>query len=225
MKCKKAFVRGSWRKEKVKNPSMMTCKKCGKAEGEYYEGILQLRNVRDDVLECIRDFVDKNKDRGFFITKEKKAYGGLDFYVTSQRIIQTLGKRLEARFGGKCVVSPHLQSRDRQKSKNLYRVNVLYRVPAVCLGDLVSWDKGVGMVLKVGKKKVTIDNFLIKSNSTIELGDVKLLVVYSTTVSKIKPSIEVLHPETYQSVEVSNVLDVKNGEKVKVVMWKGVWLV
>ena len=46
-------------------------------------------------------------------------------------------------------------------------------------------------------------------------------------MSKVKPNVEVLHPETYESVEVKNkkLRKLKLGEKVKIVRWKGVYVV
>jgi NMD protein affecting ribosome stability and mRNA decay len=41
-----------------------------------------------------------------------------------------------------------------------------------------------------------------------------------TRVTKLFPSIEVLHPETYASAKVENKADVKLGEKVKVFQYK-----
>jgi NMD protein affecting ribosome stability and mRNA decay len=46
-----------------------------------------------------------------------------------------------------------------------------------------------------------------------------------TTVSKLEPQIEVLDPDTYQSVPVENSKKLKLGEKVKVVKDKGLFYV
>ena len=57
---------------------------------KYFEGILQIRNHTDELLEYIRKKVETDKKA--IITKELKVMGGVDFYFSSQRYLRSLGK-------------------------------------------------------------------------------------------------------------------------------------
>ncbi|GAF87336.1 unnamed protein product [marine sediment metagenome] len=130
--------------------------------GNYYTGILQLRNPNDDAVRLIRDLAEKRKD--FLITKEAKVPGGIDFYVTDNSFLVALGKKVKVKFGGDMKISKKLFSKDRQTSRLVYRVNVLVRIPWYKRGDVIkigskeykvkSLDKGVTIIdLKTQKKK------------------------------------------------------------------------
>lgn len=122
---------------------------------KYYEGILQLRNPTDEVLEYIKSQIDKNA--GVFISKIDKINNGFDIYLSSKRYILQLGKRLISRFGGEFKTSAEHYSRDRMTSKDVYRVNVLYRYPGFKKGDIVN-VRGVDIrVIRLGKKIIGIN--------------------------------------------------------------------
>tara|TARA_Y100000310_G_C20563076_1_gene754045 strand:- start:89 stop:415 length:327 start_codon:yes stop_codon:yes gene_type:complete len=93
---------------------------------QYYEAILQLRNPNKEAVNCIVNAVNKRKD--VFIAKKSKVRGGIDFYISSQRYTRTLGKLLKKSFKGELKISRKLFGVDRQKSKQLYRGTVLFRI-------------------------------------------------------------------------------------------------
>jgi nonsense-mediated mRNA decay protein 3 len=104
------------------------CSKCSKINSEYYEAILQLRNPSKEAIKFIENDVKKNKEKGVFITKKEDVKNGIDFYVTSQRYTQSLGKKLNKTFNGELKLSRKLFTTDKQRSKHVYRVNVLFRL-------------------------------------------------------------------------------------------------
>ena len=104
------------------------CNKCSKIGSSYFEAILQLRNPNQDVVKFIENNVAKNKEKGVFITKREDVRNGLDFYLTSQRYAQSLGKKLKKTFKGELKVSRKLFTTNRQTGKLVYRVNVLFRI-------------------------------------------------------------------------------------------------
>ena len=108
--------------------SYTLCKKCGKFGTEYFEGILQLRNPDKEVIKFIRNQVKKQFDKGIFINKEVNTKNGIDFYLTSKRFLRTLGNKLNKQFKGELKISPQLFSRNKQTSKDIYRINVLFRL-------------------------------------------------------------------------------------------------
>lgn len=192
------------------------CDKCSKQQGDYFEGILQIKNIND----LIRSFAEnyfKKKEVYCCEKKEKK-----DIYqikVNNKKELQNLGKKLVERFGGKLKISPHLHSYDSQKSKKIYRVNVFYEAFPFDVGEVIETDSKVIKITKLGRL-VHGKNLKNDKSTSIDLKnkDYRKLQKYQTTVSKTYPNIEVLHPETYQSVKPQNKTKVKSGEKVKVVI-------
>ena len=63
---------------------------------DYYEGILQLRKPNEEVIEFIKNQVKKRTN--VLITKEKKVNNGIDFYITSQKYLQVIGKKLKKHY-------------------------------------------------------------------------------------------------------------------------------
>jgi nonsense-mediated mRNA decay protein 3 len=187
---------------------------------QYFEGILQLRNIDDEVLEEIDKKLSKVTKKGISISKIKDVKNGLDLYFNNKKYIQKLGQELQKKFGGILKISPQLFSRDKQTSKDLYRVNVLLKLFDFKVGDILKINDSYIKITSLDKKINGIDLELNKKKSFDYNDDYKIIKKYKTTVCKIKPDIEVLHPETYQSILIQNKAKVKNGEKVKVALDK-----
>ena len=94
--------------------------------GQYYEAVLQLRNPNEEAVNCIINAINKRK--GVFIAKQVEVKGGIDFYISSQRFTRSLGKKLKKAFKGELKESRKLYGMDRQKSKQIYRGTVLFRI-------------------------------------------------------------------------------------------------
>jgi len=96
----------------------------------YYEAVIQIRNTNEEVTNCIFNAIKRHqkKEKGMFITKEVYYKDGFDLYLSSQKFAHNLGKILKKSFKGKLVESRRLHSRDRHKSKDIYRRTVLFRV-------------------------------------------------------------------------------------------------
>lgn len=115
----------------------------------YYQGILQLRDVNDEVVAFVRNQVKKRD--GVSITKTVKFPNGLDFYITSQKFIRILGKKLKESFGGELKTSSKLHTRNRQ-GRELYRVNVLFRLLKYKVGSIASIRGEDIRILSMGSK-------------------------------------------------------------------------
>ena len=94
-----------------------------------------MRDVNDEIISFVRNQVTKRNDVS--ITKTVKFPNGLDLYMTSQKFIRILGKKLKESFGGELKISSKLHTKNRQ-GKELYRVNVLFRLSKYRAGDIVS---------------------------------------------------------------------------------------
>ncbi len=199
------------------------CNNCAKQQGDYFEGTLQLRNINTDILEFIKQYL---KDNNIFISKEKKLSNGFDITVSDKKKIQNLGSILHKKYGGTLKISPRLHTRDKQTSKDVYRVNVYYESPNYKIGDVIRVDDKLVLVTKINKNIIG-KNLETGKHSSVNLGnkEYEILQPRKTTVSKIHPNIEVLDPDTYQSVSINNSKTVKQGEKVKIVNDHGLFYI
>ncbi|MEM4263906.1 MAG: NMD3-related protein [Candidatus Woesearchaeota archaeon] len=96
-----------------------------KKHSQYFEGILQLREPTEEVL----DFIDKEFARNpdVWIAKEVRMPKGIDLYVSSQRFLRALGKKLNDHFFGILKFSRKIHTKHQLTSKSLYRVYVYFR--------------------------------------------------------------------------------------------------
>ena len=92
----------------------------------YYEAILQLRPFSEELINFVIKRIEERKN--VFITKEVPLKTGIDLYLTDQRFARSLGKKLKKSFKGKLILSRKLHTRDRQSSKNIYRVTICFRL-------------------------------------------------------------------------------------------------
>lgn len=115
----------------------------------YYQGILQLRDINDEILIFVHNQVKKRGDVA--ITKTIKYPNGVDLYMTSQKFITILGKKLKESFGGELKVSSKLHTKNRQ-GKYLYRVNVLFKLSKYKKGNVVFVRGEKVRLISIGKK-------------------------------------------------------------------------
>ena len=110
----------------------------------YYEGKLQLRNPNEEVINFIRNQFKLRNSKNFeslensknfqkhnekvWIAKQETVKNGMDLYISSNRFLLALGKKLKKSFKGELKKSRKLHSKDRQTSKTTYRVTVLFRL-------------------------------------------------------------------------------------------------
>lgn len=191
---------------------------------QYFEGTLQLRNPDNEVKEYVENQIDKAKN--VFISKIVKHKNGLDYYVSSRKFLHQLAKKLLVAFGGELKESPRLFSRNRQTGKEVFRLNVLFKLYDFKKGDIINIDKKIVKVTNISKSISSINIKTGKKTTfNIKNKDYEILDRKNTIVTKIKPVIEIMDPETYQNVVVDNKAKVKHGEKVKVVICDGTWIV
>jgi nonsense-mediated mRNA decay protein 3 len=109
----------------------------GPKHNEYFEGILQLRNPSNKLIDTAIKEIEKKEDAN--IAKVKKVANGVDIYISSQRFLRTLGNKLQNQFGGQLIISTKLHTKHRLTSRELYRVNVLFRLPNFKKGDVITY--------------------------------------------------------------------------------------
>jgi NMD protein affecting ribosome stability and mRNA decay len=194
---------------------MTYCDICSKKQGEYFEGELQLRNITPEIDSFIKEYIG---DTELFISDRKKNRNGIDLKLSDQKKLQNLAHQLQKRFGGQLKISPRIYSKDRQSSKEIYRVNAFYKAPDYHAGEAVKIDNKIILVSDVKKNISGTD---LKTGKKVSVNpdnkEYEILKPEKTTVSRIYPGIEVLHPETFQSIPIKNKKKLSLGEKVKVV--------
>jgi len=121
----------------------------------YYEGILQLRNPDKEVIKFVNDSI--KQDERVFVSKKNKVRNGFDYYLSSQRFLRNIGKRLQEKFGGEVKVSKKLYGVSKETSKKIYRVTVLFRLPDFKVGDTVKIPGRFIKVTDLGSKVYGVD--------------------------------------------------------------------
>ncbi|MBN1645351.1 hypothetical protein JW851_04950 [Candidatus Woesearchaeota archaeon] len=122
---------------------------------KYFEGILQLRNPSKELLDYVYKTIDR--DNRAWISQEKKVRGGYDLYLSSQKYLRSLGKKLKERFPGALKTSRKLFTVQRSTGKRVFRVNVLFRLYPFKIRDTIEISGEKYQVLKIDKQ-VTLQN-------------------------------------------------------------------
>ena len=134
----------------------------------YYQGILQLRDINDEISSFVQNQIKKRGDVA--VTKTVRFPNGIDLYLTSQKFIRILGKKLKDNFGGELKISSKLHTQNKQ-GKELYRVNVFFRLAKYKRGDILSIRGGDTVRLIHLGKKVFARNVKTGKKMTIRSSD------------------------------------------------------
>ncbi|MBW3018279.1 hypothetical protein KY325_03910 [Candidatus Woesearchaeota archaeon] len=145
---KRRDIRRSRRKKAIEKYVMKGEIKKEKLPRTYFQGILQIRNPNEEVLEFVIRQFEKSEH---FIAKIEQVKGGVDFYSSDNKFSKKVGKLLYEQFGGELKESAKLFTRDKMTGKNVYRVNILYRCPEFVKGDLVRIDNKTIKVVSMRK--------------------------------------------------------------------------
>lgn len=188
----------------------ISCDQCGKLKTEYYEGILQLRGENKTALEKAHAFLleDANaaEKKGVFITKIEAVKNGFDYYYTKQQYLTNITNKLVEKFGAAGKTHPELFT--QKDGKDVYRVNASVRLPVYEKGALVQYKNKMLQITTVGKQVTAKDLLTEKKTAIDEPKEMKILAMpdafKKAPVTKTRPHLEVLHPDTYQSVPVKN---------------------
>tara|TARA_B100000315_G_C14502675_1_gene553083 strand:+ start:342 stop:650 length:309 start_codon:yes stop_codon:yes gene_type:complete len=92
---------------------------------QYFEAILQLRNPNDELLRFV---YNQLKKRGATIAKTVTLKTGVDLYISDQRFTRAMGNKMKKAFKGELKTSRKIFTRNKQTSKDVYRVTVMFRM-------------------------------------------------------------------------------------------------
>ena len=117
---------------------------------QYFEGVLQLRDVSDEVLDWVHDeIIRAGRAR---IAKAREVRGGIDLYLSAQHYMQSLGKMLQQRFGGILKVTGRLYTTDHMTSRFVYRMTVLFRQLPCKTGEIITYHGEQWKITGVGNQ-------------------------------------------------------------------------
>ena len=183
---------------------------------KYYQGILQLRNVPKEIIDYVLDRFESQK---VGIAKIVKLKTGIDIYSASNKFSKKIAHYLYKNYGGEIKENPKLFSRDSQTGKNIYRMNILFRCPDYLPGEVIKVNDQIIKISSLSTDILKGTNLSTMKRTAVKLGKrpkVEKVPVFETQVIKSRPNVEIMDPETYQSVEVSNSVKCKSGDLVKV---------
>lgn len=194
-----------------------------KIGGQYYEGILQVRNADHTVKNWLHSFLKKSFNKGIIINNIVEKGDSIDLFFADKRNIHKVARKMQRVFGAYLETNPSIHTRDRQTQKDVYRISTLVQLPGFREKDVIELDDHTLYITKLGNqikaRKLPYFSSYVFSFDRDTKRNIKQLEKNKTVVSVTEPDIEVLHPETYQSTPASNPrsLRVVQGQKVTVV--------
>jgi nonsense-mediated mRNA decay protein 3 len=214
------------------------CPDCSKYASGYYEAVIQLRADKrqldpaekekaDSVLKnLLQKLVEKN--RMAYLVDRVEIKEGVDYYIGSYKAARNVVNGLRDNMGGIVGESPRLMGRDKSAGKDLYRIWISLRLPSFKKGDFLDHADSLGQVVNLDGRGILLEDLESFKLHAIPWKDYDQLVkvsdsemVKKTTVTSITPhKIQVLHPDTYEPLDLDlkpYMDDFKIGEEVEVV--------
>ena len=219
------------------------CPDCSKYASGYFESVIQIRADNrfpsKEELNTI-DQIVRTKTRALSV-KNRMAYvsdvavlkEGVDYYVGSYKAARKIVSAVKEIMGGVVQESPRLVGRDKSRGKDLYRIWISIRLPDFQKGDFIEFEGHRGQVKGFDGKKIILNDLeshdiwsvLWKEYTKIKViarkGDVKI----TSLTSKTPKTIQILHPDTYQPVDIEinqETSQLKIGDDVKVLEIEGI---
>ncbi len=204
------------------------CNICSKKGTQYFEGVLQLRNINKKNQKIINKEIEFEKKHNNFINKVVEYKNGLDLYFTNKKFLPKLAQRLISKAGGLTTSSSKLFSYNSQKGKNIYRLNVLVEFPEFNKNEIIQFDKKILKIKKLGKTNTAINlltqkKFMFDYKTYKKLkqeNKIKRLKEYETRIIKTHPEITALDPRTYQEIKVINAKNEEIDTNIRIVIVK-----
>ncbi len=201
----------------------MVCDNCRKADGQYYEGILQIRGNNSSQLKKVLQSIKKKVHKAqpeVFINRFSEHKNGYDLYLTSKKHLQRIGKSLSQEYGGTLKQSRKLYSRSRQTGKEIYRITLVLRLWDFLPGDIILLDEKPAYVKSISGDSLSAITLHDEKKKNRKIQDEPLVLARSdelktAQVVRFRPDLEVLDPVTYQPVKIENPSDTKK-DRIKI---------
>ncbi len=214
------------------------CSECSKFLSGYYEAVIQIRadnrfpskkeigTIDKFIINNIKKISEKNKMA--YISERVEKREGIDYYVGSYKIAKRLTAAIKDALGGVVGESPKLMGKDRATGKNLYRVWISLRLPWFRKGDFIAYKDSIWQIMSITGKKILSKDLSSPNKLSIPWRDYKKINVIAKkedikeaiVTAKTPKTIQILHPETYQPIEIQiheGISDFDIGKEVAVV--------
>ena len=120
--------------------------------GSYFEAVLQLRDVSQEVVDFAEDEIGRLKMHVADVITLKNGY---DYKLSDNTLARRIGKNFQTKFGGKIEETSSLWG--VKKDREVYRVTVLFRGVPFKKGDLVIYQ-GEEYKVKILGKDMMLQN-------------------------------------------------------------------
>lgn len=206
------------------------CPQCSRLQGGYFEAILQVRknggHISVEELNEADDIVARQviEERGNYVSKRIEHPTGVDYYIGDRGSASLAAKTVKQAFNATMDVSSSLVG--RKDGQDVYRDTYIVRIPAYRRGSYVEFDDTVYKVTDLGKR-VRLLNLHNGKRRSVYKEDMENATVIdvapqgAVVLSESGGEIQVLNPETYETVVLAVPEDIHIGETVNVVIWKG----
>jgi nonsense-mediated mRNA decay protein 3 len=218
------------------------CSDCSKYESGYYESVIQIRADRrvptpDEIESIDKILIERanklsKKNRMAYIADRIVLKEGVDYYVGSYKAAKSLLDSIREVFGGIVKESPKIAGRDKSKGKDLYRIWISLRLPRFHRGDFIEYENIKGQVTGFNAKKIMFNELNSQDTGSViwkDYDNIKIIaeredVENAIVTVKTPRSIQILHPETYQPIDIPlqpSIESIEVGEEVPVLEING----
>lgn len=194
---------------KVKN---LSCPKCSRKAGGYYESVVQIRAENRELeeeevngtMKALREILEvEEENEKAFVAKIDRKKEGLNIFLGSRNIGVKLSKIISRRFGGSITESKKLHT--RIDGRDVYRFTYLVRFPEYRNGDVVD-SKGrlcvvknvqnsrgidilTGKTVNIDKDSITVKKEKMKEGVVVNVDDIVAEIVCNDgkVVTTLKP--------------------------------------
>ena len=219
------------------------CPDCSKYASGYFESVIQIRADKrfpstkeiQTIDQIIRTKISSLsvKNRMAYVSDVSMIKEGVDYYIGSYKAARKIATAVKDVMGGVIQESPRLVGRDKSRGKDLYRIWISIRLPDFQKNDFIEYQNRKGKVKGFDGKKILLNDLESQDVWSVmwkEYNKIKVVArssdIKTTSVaSKTPKTIQILHPDTYQPVDINinnKISDLEIGDEVKVVEIQGI---
>jgi len=118
----------------------------------YYEAILQLRDISQEILDFVYQEIEKS---GMRVSKETFIENGADIRLTDKSLTKALGRKLQSIYGGEYKETVSIYG--QKDGAEIYRTTVLFRSMGAKKGDVVKYRGEEYKIVLIGKDMLLQD--------------------------------------------------------------------
>ncbi|WP_290623910.1 MULTISPECIES: 60S ribosomal export protein NMD3 [unclassified Archaeoglobus] len=178
----------------------LSCPRCSKESGGYYESIVQIRAENRELdeseiqvaMEILREILEREEgNEKAFVSKIERKREGVNIYLGSRNVGMKLSKFVSRRLGGSITESKKLHT--KIDGRDVYRFTYSVKIPEYREGDVIEKDgrmylvknvqngKGVdiitGKTVNIGRDKVAVKKEELQGGVVVNVDETMAEVV------------------------------------------------